>query len=270
MPLDTSSYYPDPLLPPEEKNDSEVIIKDVNQPPISESVDVPEISSPASEEIEMENNESDEKRWSKDSSPDSFLDKLATAISWVLVPMMMPVYGMILIFNLSILSFNPLVNKVVITLIVAGLNVLLPALIVMLLHKLGVISDIGLNNRTERTIPYIVVGLCLGATAFFMYYKGAPQWVVAFFTGGMATAIINLVVNRWWKISAHAAGIAGIVAVLLRISAEGYPQGNITAWILVVIFLAGLMGSARVWLGRHTVMQVLAGYLVGFLGVYFL
>ena len=34
--------------------------------------------------------------------------------------------------------------------------------------------------------------------------------------------------------------------------------------------LSGLLGSARIWLGRHTVWQVVAGYAVGFCSVFFL
>ena len=41
-------------------------------------------------------------------------------------------------------------------------------------------------------------------------------------------------------------------------------------WLIAPIIVSGLLGSARVWLGRHTVWQVLAGYAVGFCSVFFL
>lgn len=250
MPLDTSSYYPEPLLPPDPDDGEKE----------SDSVSVGE----QPEEVVTH------RPGDKDVSPYAPVDIAATAVSWVLVPMMMPVYGIMLVFGLSLLTFTPWPNKVVFTLVVAAFNVLLPALLILILKKMGIVHDIGLNERRERLIPYIIVALCMGATAFFMYYKNAPVWVVSFFTGGVAAGVVNMIVNRWWKISAHAAGIAGIVALLLRIQAEGYPQSNLLPWIVTAIALAGLMGSARVWLGRHTVAQVLAGYAVGFLGVYFL
>lgn len=41
-------------------------------------------------------------------------------------------------------------------------------------------------------------------------------------------------------------------------------------WLLISVGLAGLLGSARIWLGRHTLGQVLAGYVVGFCSVFFM
>lgn len=43
---------------------------------------------------------------------------------------------------------------------------------------------------------------------------------------------------------------------------------GMTIWIAASIIMAGLLGSARVWLGRHTLLQVLAGTAVGFLSVW--
>jgi len=242
MKLDTTSYYPEPLLPPDGEEDK---VAASQEPPEVKAV-VPETSASVS------------------------VDRIARGLSWVFVPMLMPIYGMMLVFALSILTFTPWITKVSFTLVVAAINVLLPVLLILVLKKMGIVKDVGLNERKERLIPYIVVAACFGATAYFLYYKHAPMWLVSFFTGGMAAAIFNLIVNTWWKISAHAAGIAGIVALLMRVWSEGYPQGNVTIWLVFVIIMAGLLGSARIWLGRHTVCQVLAGYAVGFLCVFFL
>ena len=57
---------------------------------------------------------------------------------------------------------------------------------------------------------------------------------------------------------------------MVRIRMEWMPSDGILAWTVVWVLLAGILGSARVWLGRHTVGQVMAGYAVGFLSVYLL
>ena len=79
-----------------------------------------------------------------------------------------------------------------------------------------------------------------------------------------------MVINRWWKISVHSAGIAGLVAMQLHLLLYDYSLPSTFAWLLVAVALAGMLGSARIWLGRHTLGQVLAGYAVGFCAVYFL
>ncbi len=196
------------------------------------------------------------------------ISKCAHVISWLLVPLLMPVYGIILIFNLSILSLSPATTKLVFTLIVFGINFIFPLLMVLLLKKMKLIDDIGLNGRKERLIPYIISIVCLGGTAWLLWNKGVPMWVAMFYAGGALAALINMIVNFKWKISAHAAGIAGIVAMLIQITKDGFPMPGMTLWIAGAILLAGLLGSARVWLGRHSLMQVLAGNTVGFICVW--
>lgn len=196
------------------------------------------------------------------------ITRCANVISWIFVPLLMPVYGIMLIFSLSFLAWTPMHTKVVFTLVVVGANFVVPMLLVLLLKKMGLIEDVGLNGRKERLIPYIITIVCLGGTGLFLYMKMAPIWVAMFYAGGALAALINLIVNFWWKISAHAAGIAGIVAMLIQITKEGSPVVGITWWIVGAIILAGMLGSARIWLGRHTLLQVLAGSVVGFLSVW--
>ncbi|MBD5420866.1 MAG: phosphatase PAP2 family protein [Bacteroides sp.] len=194
--------------------------------------------------------------------------RFSNLISWIFVPLMMPVYGIILIFALSFLRFTPFHTKLVFTLIVFGANFLVPMILVLLLKKMGVIEDVGLNGRKERLIPYVITIVCLAGTGIFLYLKMAPLWVAMFYAGGALAGLINLLVNFRWKISAHAAGIAGLVAMLIQVTKEGPSAEGMVWWIVGAILTAGLLGSARIWLGRHTLMQVIAGSAVGFLSVW--
>ena len=198
------------------------------------------------------------------------ITKCANILSWLLVPLLMPVYGILLIFNLSILSLSPFGAKLIVTLTVFAVNFIFPLIMIFLLKKLRLIDDIGLNGRKERFIPYTISIVCLGGTAWLLWDKGLPVWVTMFYAGGALAALINMIINFRWKISAHAAGIAGIVAMLIQITKEGFPMPGMPYWIAGTIVLAGLLGSARVWLGRHTLLQVLAGSAVGFICVWVL
>ena len=204
------------------------------------------------------------------SAGEKMADGIAHLLSWVLVPLLMPVYGLMLAFGLSILDVAPMGMRIIFTLIVAGICVVVPMILILLLKKFGLIDDVGLNNRDERFVPYVITIVCFGVTAWFMAAKGAPLWLSMFFAGGTLATIICTVVNFKWKISAHAAGIAGVVALLIRIEKDGAADPQLFGWLIAMTLLAGLLGSARVWLDRHTVWQVLAGYLVGFCSVFFL
>ena len=263
MKIDTSSYYPKSPLDDDPEMPSAESARRVEEPqaPVAE----PDASEPAAA-IERETREPD--------LPPSEVEEAITSashiLSWVLVPLLMPVYGVMLAFGLSILSFTGFGTRLAFTAIVAAFNVAIPALLVLLLKKLGFVRDVGLNEQKERFLPYVICILCLTGTALFMAYKHAPEWLTMFFLGGALVGIVEVVINRWWKISVHAAGIAGIVALLIHMMLGEYAAPATQTWLLISVGLAGLLGAARIWLGRHTLAQVLAGYAVGFAAVFFM
>lgn len=193
---------------------------------------------------------------------------IAAIFSWIATPLMIPVYGIILIFALSLMKFTMMESKVFVTTIVFALNAVLPVLLFCLLKFFGVIKDVALNEQKERAIPYIIMIICYLATAYFLYTRNAPMWVVMFFVGGSLAGLVNMIVNGWWKISAHGAAAAGLVAMLVRMDKVGMPQTDLLPWIVATIIFAGLLCSSRVYLRRHTLGQVLAGSAVGYIGVY--
>lgn len=193
---------------------------------------------------------------------------LAAVYSWIAAPLLIPVYGTILIFVLSLMAYTPLEAKIVAISVVFVLNAVVPVLLFCLLKFFGVIKDVALNERTERAIPYLIMIVCMLATAYYLYANQAPLWVVCFFVGGSVAGAVNLIINNWWKISAHAAAAAGMVAMLVRMVKVGMPNTDMVPWIAGSIIFAGLLGTSRVYLGRHTFWQVMAGSAVGFAGVY--
>lgn len=271
MKLDTSSYYPKSPLDGEEYASYADSRNQKAEEPMPETALGP-TRGPVPEPVPQSKPDPDPepKLEPAPTAASHAMDRFSTLMSWIMVPLLMPVYGMLLAFGLSILNYVPAATKLGFILVVGALNILVPALLILLLKKMGVVRDIGLNDRDERLWPYLISILCLGATAMFVAVKGAPMWLTMFFTGGAVAGLVELVVNHWWKISVHAAGVAGIVALLVRIMRDGYPAPSIFVWLCVSIIVAGTVGMCRVWLGRHTVWQVLAGYAVGFCGVFFM
>ncbi len=285
MKLDTSSYYPKSHFDESENPDNEELILKSGQSDGSDRSDQSDQSDGSDRSDQSDRSDGSDRSDKSDSSPEpgevrehevpptefeSFISSVSTAISWILVPLLMPVYGVMLAFGLSILDFTPIGVKLTYALIVLSINVLLPAVAILLLKKAGLVHDVGLNERKERSLPYLMCIICLVATGIFMQTKGAPHWLAMFYYAGAATGFVELVINQWWKISVHCAGAAGIVALLLHIQYDDFCLPATYTWIIVSIALAGLLGAARIWLGRHTLGQVLAGYAVGFCGVFFL
>lgn len=268
MELDTSSYYPKSHLD-DEFPELDPVVGKADESRDDQSPLAPEVESPEGGGSE----ERSPRRPEREPAPTALTlaaDRVSTFLSWVMVPLLMPVYGLLLAFGLSILQYVPTGSKIVFVIVTAVLNIILPAIVILLLKRIGIVRDIGLNDQDERFWPYFVAIVCLGVTAWFVSAKGAPMWLTMFYAGGAAAGIVELVVNRWWKISVHAAGVAGIVALLVRIMRQGYSGLEVLVWLCVAIGVAGFVGAARIWLGRHTVGQVMAGYAVGFCGVFFM
>lgn len=199
---------------------------------------------------------------------ENLIDKISHFLSWVLVPLLIPAYATIMILWLSQLNQIPLSTKWAFISVVFLFTSVIPMVLVLILKRFGIVEDVGLNGRKERLIPYIITICSFLSVAWFFNSKGMPTWVTLFYVGGAVAGFVNMLVNFSWKISAHAAGIAGVVALLLIIGNHGLMHEALLAWIIVTVLLCGLLGSARVWLGRHTPAQVICGFAVGFLSVY--
>lgn len=271
MKIDTSDYYP--YMPGHGRDDDdgeapEKLEKLENPDKAMEAsaVEAAETTSEPSPELspELSSELSSENRWERIITGASHL------LSWVFVPLLVAFYGTLLIFHVSYLASTPTSTKIVFSLIVFGFTAVVPMAMVLVLKALKVVQDVGLNGRKERLYPYIIMIVSYIGTGIFFHYKQAPDWMVLFYCGGALAALVNLIINFRWKISAHSAGMAGLVAMLLVVARNGMPRMTLDVWLAVVVALTGLLGSARIWLGRHTLLQVLAGYAVGFLSVYLL
>lgn len=263
MKLDTTGYYPSSPL------DEEASTTPDQQPAAEESAAYQSAIASAEESTPRPETPDPMPIAAGDMTEgERFLTGVSNFLSWIFVPLMMPVYGAIIAFTLSILSFNMLSVRVLFIGLVAGINLMLPISVIIILKRVGVLSDYGVNRRSERSLPYLIGIVCLIATAVLLYFKHAPLWFVAFYVGGALTGIIELLVNLRWKISAHAAGVAGVVALLSYLVLYDFTLPSAFGWLVASVAIAGLVGSARILLGKHSVWQVLAGYAVGFAAVY--
>lgn len=268
MKLDKTSYYPKSNLEDDDSEDwFEQRASEPEKEVIKEVVEVEVV-----EEIKKAQPEDDSSQFLEDDGrPETPINRvinvICTILSWVLVPLLMPLYGLLIAFNYSLLNYMPTATKCVFALIACGFTVAVPMLLIFIMKKLGIVHDLGLNGRKERFIPYLISIFSMGGTAVFMWYKGAPMWLNMFLAAGAVAGAVNMLINFKWKISAHAAGIAGIVALVIRILSMGYHHPATFDLLIITILAAGLLGSARIWQGRHTMWQVLAGYAVGFTSV---
>jgi membrane-associated phospholipid phosphatase len=125
-----------------------------------------------------------------------------------------------------------------------------PMLFLFWLYATDRISDLDMSARDERQAVFMVfVFFYLLATAT-LWVMHAPAIVTASMAAYTVAAAIVQQITRYWKISTHALGITAPLVALT------YLYGEAPLPFLVLI---PLVGWSRVYLGAHTVLQVLAG-----------
>lgn len=196
------------------------------------------------------------------------IKKLSNIISILFAPLLTPTYGITAVFLLTPLRFIPATDIAIVISIVFLITGLLPGCAVYIMTRTGAAKDIELTRRKDRLFPYIMMAVALTATGIYLHWIGAQQWISTFFYGAAAAAVVNLLINFKWKISAHGAGIGGLLALFVILSKYALPGTQIWLWIIANAIITGILGAARVFLGRHTPLQTICGSIVGFSAVF--
>lgn len=140
----------------------------------------------------------------------------------------------------------------------------LPALLILGLYKLKMVSDLSLKNRKERFLPYLITLISYSFMIWYYYKMGMPKWFLMLSLASIAIMLVATIITFWWKISAHMLGAGGLVGGVLAVCFF-VEKSNPYYLFMIAFVIAGMIGTSRLILKRHTFGQVIAGFLVGFL-----
>jgi membrane-associated phospholipid phosphatase len=137
---------------------------------------------------------------------------------------------------------------------------LLPILFVLYLLKTGRIAELHMSNTGERHIPYLSAVLSAGIAFGLISFFDGPELLRCLTIFNMIELTSLGIINAFWLISLHA---TGIMATFLLV-------GLVFGWAysLVVLPFVFLVCIVRLYLRRHTSMQVIAGLGLGVVTVY--
>jgi hypothetical protein len=158
---------------------------------------------------------------------------------------------------------------------VVSTTFIIPGLGISLLKPLGLVKSFEMREKQERIGPYIIAGI------FYLWmYKNFASGVVPglyakFVLGATIGLFFAFFANIFTKISAHATGMGGFVAMALLLALEwsgatfslGQILLSLNALLAIAIIFAGLVGAARLSVGGHTQAAIWQGYAAGFLAV---
>ncbi|WP_455628634.1 hypothetical protein [Parabacteroides chinchillae] len=178
-------------------------------------------------------------------------------------PLLMVTYGIILALTYTYLAIYPLPVKLTILGGTFVSTAIIPGVFIWLMVKNGAAVDLELSDRKERIVPYLIFITSIMVCTFFLYKMMMPFWILALLIGVCVSLVIALSINFFWKISAHAIGVGGLLGGIMGV-ARIHMINPFWAFIAVLL-IAGLVGTSRIFLQRHTPMQVYAGFCLGFI-----
>ena len=135
-----------------------------------------------------------------------------------------------------------------------SIGVVLPVLYVIWAIRAGRITDFHMSNRRERVAPFAVSLVCGLSAWILLVVMGAPRDFVAPVLALLLQTLLLFLITLVWQVSVHTAVTASLVTFTCLV--VGPPA-------MLLIGLIPLVAWARLYLGRHTVAQTVAGACVG-------
>jgi membrane-associated phospholipid phosphatase len=193
-------------------------------------------------------------------------EKLAKTISTIFHPILMPTLGFLLLFFSGF--YNTMLTteaKRFILLVIFFSTATLPMLAIAVL-AFNPKFDFLMPKSSDSVIPllftsvfYYVGFILLGRIHFLPVFK-------LFMIASVLVIIVLLLVSFKWKISIHMAAIGAVTATFFALS---FRAGvNPMSAIIVLVLASGLIGTARLVLNKNNLLQIAAGYILGFLILY--
>ncbi len=205
---------------------------------------------------------------------------LANLISWIFLPLFMPVYALLLTMYIPSLEEGFFQNNTIylldprLKLALLGIfflfSFLAPAISLVILKRNNKISNLEIDNRSERSIPILVTAIYSAILAWFLMVKTPsgilPPSVYLLPAGGTVAILLVLLITRFDKISLHALGVGMLMGFLI---AYFQTQAQFQLWILLLAtVVSGVIMFARLYLEKHNLRQCLMGYFLGLIVIY--
>jgi hypothetical protein len=192
-------------------------------------------------------------------------DRLAQLISAIFHPLLIPLYGLLIIFTAPALyGYLPVQVKKILFFIILVDNVMIPVMLISYFRFRNIITTWTMESRKERVMPLLATSFFYIFSVYLTYRFHIPFFIKLFIICSAFLAVAVTVINFWYKISVHATGAGALTALVLILSLRVHAP--LTCLMIIVILASGLVMSSRLWLGSHKPGEIWSGFLLGVLG----
>ena len=190
----------------------------------------------------------------------------AKILTYVFQPLLMPTFAFYtLLFHLGSASNLTETGRWIILGLIFVTTCVIPVVTVLMFKFTNVIKDLHMHERKDRYLPFVFITFYY-VVVFFLI--GRQDWMNDLMkTTFLAITIVVIMTNGItfkWKISAHAAGVAGWLGFILAFT-QMFPSTNsLYIPMLIAVIINGLVYWARLYLNAHKPAEIWAGVLLGF------
>lgn len=140
-------------------------------------------------------------------------------------------------------------------------SIFLPLVTVLLLKGLGFIQSVQLRTQKDRIVPYVA-----SITFFFWSYYVSKQLndplaLRAFLLSAFIAASASLLINNYMKVSMHATGVGGMLALMLLLLFSNQLDDALP--LLVAILITGITCTSRLLVSDHRPAEITVGLVAG-------
>lgn len=179
----------------------------------------------------------------------------------------MATYGCLLIFFLipnTVYDFMTETNtKWRISFIVFIFSFIFPVSNIYIMFRLKRIPNLLLTHSKDRTFPYLMSSLFYFGLFYLLLDINIWPSIKLFIAGGGLAILLTALINLKYKISAHMVGIGGLLGVIISLSY--LIKFDMTWYYILIIVIAGLIGTSRLILKEHLPAQIYSGFVLGLL-----
>lgn len=185
--------------------------------------------------------------------------KFAKFISYVFHPIFIPTLGVLLILNSSTFSVPLNIQLLMLGLMISS-SIAFPLLILFIYNRTNFMASMEMTDKKDRHFPYLIMLVTYIIIYLLFMQVSLPEVFHRYLLGNIIICLITVLINLRYKISIHMIGIGGLAGAMIGISFSLMINLNII--IFPLIFLAGIVGFARLKLNAHKPMEVYSGFLL--------
>lgn len=191
----------------------------------------------------------------------------ARVITILFHPLLMPTIGLLLILNsgtyLSLL--DPAAKKAVLFVMALG-TLLFPLMMIPVLYYRNLITSLQDAQREERFLPYMIILILYVITYIYFVRLPLSHIIHAYVLSVAILLFVLMLITLKFRICAHTAALGGIVGLVFTLILKY--ETPLLGFMAMGILAAGLVGTARLFLGVQRSAEIYTGFLLGFAVVF--